>query len=72
MTSEARSPLRTMSYDELQMRTGLSKRTLRRLVAARQVPHIKLSAYAVRFDREEIERWIESRTVKPQAKEQTP
>jgi excisionase family DNA binding protein len=61
-----------MGYEGLVLRTGLNVRTLKRLVAANKIPHVRYSDRVVRFDREEIERWIESRTVKPQAKEQTP
>jgi len=54
-----------MGYDGLSLRTGLSVRTLKRLVAAGKVPHVRYSARVIRFNKDEIEDWIGKRTVRP-------
>ena len=59
----------TIGYAGVALRTGLSTRQLKRLVAARKIPHIRYSDRVVRFNRDEIEEWIHARHVKPEAKE---
>lgn len=61
-----------MSYGELALRTGLSVRTLKRMVATQRVPHIRFGAYSVRFDRAAIEQWITDQTRMPEGKGPTP
>lgn len=53
----------TMGYNGLSLRTGLNVRTLKRLVASKQIPHIRYSARVVRFDCAAIDEWIRARTV---------
>lgn len=52
---------RSIGYASAQLRTGLSNRTLRHLVATGQIPHIRYSARVVRFDEAELERWVAAR-----------
>jgi excisionase family DNA binding protein len=60
-----------MSYSGLALRTGLSIRTLKRLVAERKIPHIRYTEHSIRFDKAAIEGWITERSeaVKPKAAE---
>lgn len=55
-----------MGYDGLSLRTGLSVRALKRLVASGRIPHIRYSGRVIRFSREEIDEWIRQRTVTPE------
>lgn len=59
----------TIGYASLANRTGLSLRQLKRLVAAKKIPHIRYSERVVRFNAEEIEQWIAVRHVKPDVTE---
>ena len=59
---------RTWGYDGVAVRTGLSKRTIKRMVARHEIPHIRYSARAIRFDRDAIERWIADRSKQPAPK----
>ncbi|WP_170230023.1 helix-turn-helix transcriptional regulator [Polyangium fumosum] len=43
--------------------TGLARGTLRSMVARRQIPHIRLGARLVRFQRKDLERWLRQRLV---------
>ena len=54
--------LPTMSYSGLAIRTGLSIRTLKRLVAGKLIPHIRYTEHSIRFDRAAIEQWITERS----------
>jgi excisionase family DNA binding protein len=49
---------RTVGYAGAQLRTGLTNRTLRHLVATNRIPHIRYSARVVRFDETELEAWV--------------
>lgn len=64
MSSTGHAPT-TIGYAGLALRTGLSLRQLKRLVAARKIPHIRYSERVVRFNRDEIEDWIQARHVRP-------
>ena len=48
---------------------GLSPLTLRRYVSRRLVPFLKLGPSAVRFIAGDLDRWLESRKVEPNAVE---
>jgi excisionase family DNA binding protein len=58
-----------MGYGSVSVITGLSVRTLKRLVKQRAIPHIRYSAHSVRFDRDAIAAWKAARTVTPDPKE---
>ena len=60
-----------MSYAGLALRTGLSVRTLKRLVASGRIPHIRYSDRVIRFDKGQIEQWIDERCVKPEPVEES-
>lgn len=55
---------RTVGYPGASLLTGLKVRSLRRLVAARRIPHIRYSDRVVRFDAAELEQWVAEKTVK--------
>lgn len=55
----------TIGYGGVATRTGLSTRQIKRLVAAKKIPHIRYSDRVVRFNLLEIENWIRARHVKP-------
>jgi excisionase family DNA binding protein len=46
--------------------TGLARGTLRSMVARRQIPHIRLGARLVRFQRNALEQWLRQRLVPSQ------
>ena len=45
--------------------TGLSERFIRRLVAERRIPYVKVAGTRVRFIPEELDVWITSQRVEP-------
>lgn len=51
-----------LDIDQLATHLGTSHRHIRRLVAERRVPYVKVGRL-VRFDPAEITRWIEARRV---------
>ena len=42
---------------------GVNVGTLRSMVHRRQVPHIRMGAKLVRFDRDELEQWLRAHSV---------
>jgi excisionase family DNA binding protein len=54
-----------MSIDQLAQRLGITMRHVRRLVADRRIPYIKVGKL-VRFDSEEIAQWLDGQR-RPQA-----
>jgi excisionase family DNA binding protein len=42
---------------------GVGVGTLRSMVHRKQVPHIRMGLKLVRFDRDELEQWLRSRSV---------
>jgi excisionase family DNA binding protein len=50
-----------MNVDEASRLTGLAKNTLYGLCSRREIPHKKMLS-KLRFDREELESWIASKT----------
>ena len=60
---------RLLSYSEVAERYGLRRGTLASLVHRRQIPHVRLGPRFVRFDPDEIERWIDARRVPAKAEE---
>jgi len=54
-----------LNVNEVCQLTGLSKQTIYTEVYKRSIPFIKFGPRLLRFNREEIEAWIENRTYKP-------
>ena len=52
-----------INYQQASRVLAISETTLRKWVSCRRVPHVKLGR-AVRFDTDELERWIESRSIR--------
>ena len=55
---------RRCSYAEAALYLAIPLGTLRSMVSRRQVPHVRLSARIVVFDLDQLDRWIEGKTVK--------
>lgn len=53
-----------LTYQELRDATGIPLGTLYTWVARRQIPHLRLGKRSVRFERDEIVRWLEERRVR--------
>jgi len=58
---------RLLAIDELAIQLGTSVRHLRRLVAERRIPFVKLGG-KLRFDSAEIARWLDQGRVHDQAR----
>jgi excisionase family DNA binding protein len=52
-----------LKIDEVVEITGLKQKTIREYCSRKLIPHIKLGG-AVRFDQEDIEKWMQSKKVK--------
>lgn len=52
-----------VGYSRTSYETGLPIGTLYSMVSRKQIPHVRLGPRLVRFDLEEIRRWIEKRRV---------
>lgn len=59
---EKRTP-RYLSYPELAQALNLPLGTLYSKVASRSIPHVRLGRRLVRFDAEEISRWLKAQEV---------
>jgi excisionase family DNA binding protein len=55
-------PPRLLTIDELAQTLGTSVRHVRRLVAERRIPYVKVGWF-IRFDGEEVARWIDEHRV---------
>jgi len=53
-----------MNIDQVAERLGVSVRHMRRLVAERRIPFVKWG-HLLRFDPDEVDRWIEECAVPP-------
>lgn len=53
-----------ITYDEAAKRLGLALGTLYALVHAGRIPHVRLGKRLVRFRPAELERWLESHSVR--------
>lgn len=63
MTSVPLTPRsRLLSAQEVAVRLGTSPRHVRRLVEQKRIPYLKIGHF-VRFDPDEIERWVENQRV---------
>lgn len=56
-----------LDYNEAAELLGVRRGTLYAWVSLRRVPHIRFSARCVRFDKAELQVWVESQRVKPGA-----
>lgn len=52
--------IKLLTYFEIAERLSIKKNTLYSMVHREQIPFIRLSERIVRFDPEQIERWLES------------
>ncbi len=52
-----------LSYRELSILTGLNINTLYSFVRKKQIPHERITSRLVRFNKNEILKWIESKHV---------
>ena len=57
---------RVIDIETLALHLGDSIRHLRRLVAESRIPYIKVGHF-IRFDPEQIQRWLDNRTTEPPA-----
>jgi excisionase family DNA binding protein len=55
---------RLLDIQEVAVYTGLSVHTLYTMVSQRRIPFVKMGRLT-KFDRYELDRWIQSHTVKP-------
>ncbi len=55
--------MKPLTYSEAAAFLNVKVQTLRSMVCRRQVPHIRLSGKMVRFDADELERWLRARSV---------
>lgn len=62
MSSGEPSVLSLMTVDEAAARLGVSVRFVRRLVAERRIPFVKVGKF-VRFDPADLEEWIDDHRV---------
>ena len=62
-SSGEHSPGGLMAVDGAAARLGVSARFVRRLVAERRIPYVKVGKF-VRFDPGELEVWIDERRVR--------
>jgi excisionase family DNA binding protein len=56
-----------LSIKELAGKMKLNERTLYRWTKDRKIPYLKMPGNDIRFDKEKIDRWLESRTVNKKA-----
>jgi excisionase family DNA binding protein len=58
--------LQLMSIEDLALYLGDSKRTIYKYIASGDCPpYIKLSSKNIKFDRDDVDKWLESKKVKP-------
>lgn len=60
------STLQLMSIEDLAIYLGDSKRTIYKYIASGDCPpYIKLNAKNIKFDRADVDHWLESKKVNP-------
>ena len=64
-STTSRYPERLLGVDEVADSLGVTNRFVRRLVAERRIPFVKVGKF-VRFDPAEVNRWIDRQRVEPQ------
>ena len=57
-----------LDYKSAAAYLGLSEFTLRRYVSLGFIPYLKLGPKLVRFNIQDLEKWLESRKVKPKVR----
>jgi len=63
--------LQLMSIEDLAIYLGDSKRTIYKYIASGDCPpYVKLSRKNIKFDREDVDRWLESKKVKPKERKE--
>jgi excisionase family DNA binding protein len=55
--------MKHLTYSQAAEFLNVKVPTLRSMVCRRQVPHIRLSGKMVRFDADELERWLRGKAV---------
>ena len=56
-----------LDYTEAAELLGVQRGTLYAWVSQRRVPHVRFSPRCVRFDKAELQRWVEGQRAKPGA-----
>ena len=51
-----------IGVDQLADELGVSVRYVRRIIAERRIPYVKVG-HLIRFERDEVERWVEANRV---------
>lgn len=64
-TMNDKKPKKFITYSELAELTNLPLGTLYHRVAEKKIPHVRLGRRLVRFDAEEIARWLKAQEVAP-------
>jgi excisionase family DNA binding protein len=54
-----------MNYEAASRHLGITRGALRALVSRKRVPHLRLGARSVVFDRRELDQWLDSKRVTP-------
>ena len=63
--------MQLMSIEDLAIYLGDSKRTIYKYIASGDCPpYVKLSRKNIKFDREDVDRWLESKKVKPKERKE--
>lgn len=58
-----RPQMKRINYQDAASYLGIKVATLRSMVSRRQVPHIRLGPQLVRFDIDELEKWLREHSV---------
>lgn len=62
--------MQLLSIKELALYLGDSKRTIYKYIASGDCPpYIKISSKNIKFDRADVDKWLESKRVNPKGKE---
>lgn len=56
-----------MTYPDLAAYLQMTERSLRRLVARKAIPFKRMSGWWIRFDRSEIDAWLQKETRRPKS-----
>lgn len=60
MPREGKAPL--ISAEQLAEELGVSVRYVRRIIAERRIPYVKVG-HLIRFQRDDVQRWVEANRV---------
>ena len=61
-TTDEHAPVALWNIETLAQRLSVSPRFVRRLVAERRIPYLKVGAY-VRFDPDDVRQWLDTKRV---------